>query len=82
MKIGTYEMIAKYIEYCPHFKSNKERDNFIEYCNYMIFSKPDEPHPIPDEDVLDYFRGLYKYVEMKMEEDLLFDHYNNAKNAK
>ena len=41
----------------------------------MMFSNYDEPHPISDEDCKDYFRGLYKAVEMRYEEDILESYY-------
>jgi hypothetical protein len=37
----------------------------------MMFSNYDEQLPISDEDYKDYFRGLYKVVEMRYEEDIL-----------
>jgi hypothetical protein len=55
----------------------------------MIFSNYDEQPPISDEDCKDYFRGLYKVVKMRYEEDILryenetkcnFDDYYNNEN--
>ena len=60
------------------FETDKERDNFIRYCEYMMFSNYDKPHPISDEDYKDYFRGLYKAIEMRYEEDTLW-YYNEIK---
>ena len=57
------------------FETDKERNNFIKYCEYMMFSNYDEPHPISDEDYKDYFRGLYKAVEMRYEQDAIEEYY-------
>ena len=71
------------------FETTKERNNFIKYCEYMMFSNYDEKPPISDEECKDYFRGLYKVVEMRYEEDILryenetkcnFDDYYNNEN--
>ena len=71
------------------FETDKERDNFIRYCEYMMFSNYDEPVPVSDEDYMDYFRDLYKVIEMRYEEDILeyeneikcnFDDYYNCEN--
>jgi hypothetical protein len=71
------------------FETNKDRNNFIRYCEYMMFSSYDDPLPISDEDYRDYFRGLYKAIEMRYEEDVLmyeneitcdFDDYYNCEN--
>jgi hypothetical protein len=64
-----------YIKDDSIFETDKERDNFIKYCEYMMFSNYDEPHPIPEEDCKDYFRSLYKAIEMRYEEDILEAHY-------
>jgi hypothetical protein len=64
-----------YIQDSSMFETDKDRDNFIKYCEYMMFSNYDEPHPIPEEECKDYFRGLYKAVEMMYEEDILEAHY-------
>ena len=40
-----------------------------------MFSNYDEPHPISDEDYKDYFRGLYKAVEMRYEQDAIEEYY-------
>lgn len=58
------------------FETDKERDNFIKYCEYMIFSDYDEPRPIPEEDCKPYFKSLYKAVEMRYEDDILEEHYS------
>ena len=60
-----------YIQGNSIFETIKERDNFIRYSEYMMFSNFDEPHPIPDEDYKEYFRDLYKAVEMMYEEDIM-----------
>ena len=57
------------------FDSDEERDNFIKYCEYMMFSNYNDPQPISDEEYKDYFRSLYKYIEMVYEEDILEEHY-------
>ena len=64
-----------YIKDDSIFETDNDRNNFIKYCEYMIFSNYDEPHPISDEDCKDYFRGLYKAVEMRYEEDILESYY-------
>jgi hypothetical protein len=53
------------------FSSPKDLCNFIKYCEYMMFSSFREPHPISEEECRDYFRSLYKYVEMVYEENIL-----------
>jgi hypothetical protein len=62
------------------FNSDEERNNFIKYCEYMMFSNYKEPYPIPEEDVKDNFRYLYKYIEMVYEEDVLEEYYNQKEN--
>jgi hypothetical protein len=64
------------------FDSDEERDNFIKYCEYMMFSNYKKPHPISDEDCKDYFRSLYKYIEMLYEEDILEQHYGKEREEK
>ena len=66
-----------YIKENTRFKTDKERNDFIKYCEYMMFSNYEKPYPIPEEDVLDYFRGLYKAVEMMYEEDVLEQYYQD-----
>ena len=46
----------------------------------MMFSNYKEPYPVPEEDVKDNFRYLYKYVEMIYEEDVMEAHYANKEN--
>ena len=70
-----------------NFNSNKERNDFIKYCDYMMFSNYEKPYPVPEEDIKDNFRYLYKYIEMLFEEDIMKydneitcdfeDYYNN-----
>jgi hypothetical protein len=71
------------------FNSDKEKNDFIKYCDYMMFSNYEKPYPIPEEDVKDNFRHLYKYIEMLYEEDIMeyeneincnFDDYYNSEN--
>ena len=62
------------------FNSDKEKNDFIKYCDYMMFSNYKEPSPVPEEDVKDNFRYLYKYVEMIYEEDVMEAHYANKEN--
>jgi hypothetical protein len=57
-----------------NFDSDKEKNDFIKYCDYMMFSNYEKPYPIPEEDVKDDFRYLYKYVEMIYEEDVMEAH--------
>ncbi len=57
------------------FNSDKEKNDFIKYCDYMMFSNYSEPYPVPEEDVKDNFRYLYKYIEMVYEEDVLEAYY-------
>jgi len=63
-----------------NFNSDKEKNDFIKYCDYMMFSNYEEPHPIPEDDVKDNFRYLYKYVEMVYEEDVLEEYYAEKEN--
>ena len=53
------------------FECEKDLCNFIKYCEYMMFSSYSAPHPIAEEECRDYFRSLYKYVEMVYEENIL-----------
>ena len=62
------------------FNSDKEKDDFIKYCDYMLFSNYEEPYPVAEEDVKDNFRSLYKYIEMIYEEDAMEAHYTNKEN--
>jgi hypothetical protein len=63
-----------------NFDSDKETIDFIKYCDYMMFSNYQEPYPIPEEDVKDNFRSLYKYIEMIFEEDVMEAHYTAKEN--
>jgi hypothetical protein len=63
-----------------NFDSEKEKDDFTKYCDYMMFSNYEKPYPIPEEDVKDNFRYLYKYVEMIYEEDIMEEHYLQKEN--
>lgn len=64
-----------YIQDDSRFETDNDRNNFIKYCEYMMFSNYDEPRPISDEDYKEYFRSLYKAVEMRYEEDVMEAHY-------
>jgi hypothetical protein len=46
---------------------NFNRENFLIYLDYMLYRKGDEPKI----EVKSYYRHLYKYIEMLIEEDLL-----------
>jgi hypothetical protein len=63
-----------------NFDSDKEKNDFIKYCDYMMFSNYQKPYPIPEEDVKDGFRYLYKYIEMLYEEDIMEAHYEGKEN--
>jgi hypothetical protein len=69
-KTDTYEILYDEMEEVV-FASPKDLCNFIKYCEYMMFASFREPHPIPEEECCDYFRSLYKYVEMVYEENIL-----------
>jgi hypothetical protein len=60
-----------------NFNSDKEKNDFIKYCDYMMFSNYEKPYPVPEEDIKDNFRYLYKYIEMLFEEDIMKQHYYN-----
>ena len=45
-----------YIQDDSRFETENDRDNFIKYCEYMMFSNYEEPRPIRDEDYKEYFR--------------------------
>ena len=62
------------------FNSEKEKNDFIKYCDYMMFSNYEKPYPVPEEDVKDNFRGLYKYIEMIYEEDAMEEYYAEKEN--
>jgi hypothetical protein len=60
------------------FVTIEERNNFIKYCEYMMFSNYDKPLPIHENDCKDYFRSLYKYIEMMYETDIMeYEHLTN-----
>jgi hypothetical protein len=63
-----------------NFNSDKEKNDFIKYCDYMMFSNYEKPYPVPEEDVKDNFRYLYKYIEMVYEEDVLEEYYTEKEN--
>jgi len=65
-----------------NFNSDKEKDDFIKYCDYMMFSNYEKPYPVSKEDVKDNFRYLYKYVEMIYEEDVMEAHYAKKEEEK
>lgn len=71
-----------YIQNDSRFETENDRDNFIKYCEYMMFSNYEEPRPIRDEDYKEYFRSLYKAVEMRYEEDILEEHYGKEREEK
>jgi hypothetical protein len=64
-----------YIQDDSRFETDNDRNNFIKYCEYMMFSNYEEPRPILDEDYKEYFRSLYKAVEMRYEEDVMEANY-------
>ena len=64
-----------YVQDDSIFETENDRNNFIKYCEYMMFSNYEKPRPILDEDYKDYFRGLYKAVEMRYEEDVMESYY-------
>ncbi len=65
-----------------NFNSDKERNDFIKYCEYMMFSDYKKPYPVAEEDLKDNFRSLYKYIEMLFEEDVMEAHYAKKKEKK
>jgi hypothetical protein len=71
----TKTITYHYIQGNNIFETDEDRNNFIKYCEYMMFSNYDDPHPIPDDDCKYYFRGLYKAVEMMYEGDILESMY-------
>ena len=46
---------------------NFNRNDFITYLDYMLYRMGDEPKI----KVQSYYRHLYKYIEMLIEEDIL-----------
>jgi len=69
-KTDTYDILCNEMEEVV-FGSPTDLCNFIKYCEYMMFSSYSSPHPIAEEEYCDYFRSLYKYVEMVYEENIL-----------
>jgi hypothetical protein len=69
-KTDTYDILYNEMEEVV-FSSITDLCNFIKYCEYMMFSSYSAPHPIAEEECRDYFRSLYKYVEMVYEENIL-----------
>ena len=57
------------------FSTIKDLCSFIKYCEYMMFSNYNEPHPISNDDCRDYFRQLYKFVEMIYTERILAEQH-------
>jgi hypothetical protein len=60
-----------------NFDSINEYNNFIIYCDYMMFSNHTNNN-YPDIDYKYYFRQLYKFVENSYEQKILEEHYNNS----
>ena len=46
------------------FETKKDLCNFIKYCEYMMCCCSSDPRPIAEDDCRDYFRPLYKYIDM------------------
>jgi hypothetical protein len=65
-----------------NFNSDKEKNDFIKYCDYMMFSNYEKPYPVPEEDVKDNFRYLYKYIEMIYEGDVMEAHCTKQEEEK
>jgi hypothetical protein len=69
--------ILNYVNDASIFKNEEEKNDFKLYCEYMMFSNLSEPYPILKNKVLpDYFKPLYKYVDMQYVEDMLKQIYN------
>lgn len=51
-----------------------ELNDFISYCNYMMFYHPDIDK-IPTVKMKDYFRPLYKQVDDEYYTQLTIEHY-------
>jgi hypothetical protein len=62
--------ISNYVADCQSFRNEQEKNNFLLYCDHMMFASFDDPYPIDENDILPYFRNLYKYVEMLYYDDL------------
>ena len=62
--------ISNYIVDCQLFRNEQEKNNFLLYCDHMMFASFDDPYPIDENDILPYFRNLYKYIEMLYYDDL------------
>jgi len=67
-KTATYKIIK---EQKMLFSDPNEMVNFVKFCEYMLFSSPGEEPPIPNEDVKEYFRDAYKYVESVYTENIM-----------
>ena len=50
------------------------RQNFLIYCNYMMFEEGPQPTVVLEE----YYRSLYKFIEMLYEEELQCLHYRQS----
>lgn len=50
------------------------RENFLIYCHYMIFQDGPQPSVVLE----DYYRSLYKCIEMLYEEQLQFAYYEQS----
>ena len=44
------------------FPTDEERQDFIKYCEYMLWREGEEPE-IPDDRIKEYFRDLYREIE-------------------
>jgi len=62
-------------EHDIEFATIKDLCSFIKYCEYMMFSNYNDPHPVSNEDCRDYFRHLYKFVEMVYTDSVLSEQY-------
>ena len=59
-KMSHTEYALHFIEY--PFPSDDERQDFILYCEYMLWGGEDRPQ-IPDNQIKEYFRDLYREIE-------------------
>ena len=68
--ITQNKKIINYIlnEYNYTIEDNNEREYFLIYCEYMLFSYEGEPYPLHNDKIKPYFKGLYKAVENKYNE--------------
>jgi hypothetical protein len=67
-KTTTYKIIK---EQKMLFNDPNEMVNFVKFCEYMLFSEQTEELPIPNEDVKEYFRDAYKFVESVYTENIM-----------